>query len=269
MRVVVWNMSHWQKSDELRREAWLALERLEPDIALVQEAVPPPELSQVYRPIGGARPWGSAVVGFTTHVQPINIVQGRHNQRPAKLLQTFPGSVAIASARIHGRELVFVSMYGLIDNGYADTTVHRQLSDLVPLFDNASMSRRIILGGDLNITTQWIGSESRYRAWEACTFARMRAFGLVDCLDQMRAVGPLAGCDCEDGETCRHVHTQRHSRSNRPWQNDYVYASEALLNEGQITRAEVLDAPELQLLSEHMPLILEVDLNGGGEARLG
>jgi hypothetical protein len=264
MRIVVWNMSHWQKSDELRREAWGALKLLEPDVALVQEAVPPPDLSQAYRPIGGARPWGSAVVGLTTRVKPVDSVQGRYNTKPASLLQTFPGSVAIASAQIEGNELVFVSMYGVIDNGYADTTVQRQLSDLVPLFDNASMSGRIVLGGDLNITTQWNGSQSRYRAWEATTLARIRAFGLVDCLDDRRAAGPLAGCACEDGEACRHVRTQRHSRSNRPWQNDYVFASEALLKQGQIIRAEAIDTPEWRPLSEHMPLVLDLDLNGRG-----
>jgi len=152
------------------------------------------------------------------------------------------------------RPVTFVSMYGVIDNGYADTTVHRQLSDLASLFDDPHLGKNVILGGDLNVTTQWTGKEARYRDWEITTLARIKAFGLADCLDLMRPDGPLPGCDCPDGDGCRHIRTQYHPRSARPWQNDYAFASQSLVGPGGITRAEVIDDPHLRTLSDHMPL---------------
>ena len=156
--------------------------------------------------------------------------------------------------------LTFVSMYGVIEHGYADTTVNRQLSDLVPLFDDPRYEHGIVLGGDLNITTQWNGKDLRYRAWEQATLVRMSGFGLVDCLDLKRPAGPLDGCDCDDGVACRHIRTQHHPRSSRPWQNDYVCASRALTTADTVTRAEVVDGPALRELSDHLPLIVELDL---------
>jgi len=258
--IALWNMSHWQKSVQERADAWQWLEGTGADIALVQEAVPPSSLSKVvYKEIGNGRPWGSAVVGFSCAVTAITECKGRYNSQPVDLHRTVPGSVAVASAVVEGRTMTFVSMYGVIEDGYADTTVNRQLSDLVPLFDNPSASEALLLGGDLNITTQWVGGQTRYRAWEAVTLQRLSAFGLRDVLDRLRPDGPLEGCDCLD-EICRHIHTQRHARSARPWQNDYVFASEGLLAGSRLKRAEVVDDEGLRRLSGHMPMLVELDL---------
>lgn len=190
MLIAVWNMSHWQKSVQERADAWQWLEGTGADIALVQEAVPPSSLSKVvYKEIGNGRPWGSAVVGFSCAVTAITECKGRCNSQPVDLHRTVPGSVAVASAAVEGRTMTFVSMYGVIEDGYADTTVNRQLSDLVPLFDNPSASEALLLGGDLNITTQWVGGQTRYRAWEAVTLQRLSAFGCVMC---WTACGPMA-----------------------------------------------------------------------------
>jgi hypothetical protein len=187
MRVVVWNMGR-------HLDSWAELATLGPDVALVQEAVPPSGRGQVvYRPIGGGRPWGSAVVGFGTEVTEVTHARGRYNTADQHLHQTRPGSVAIATIGSDARRLTLVSMYGMIDDGYADTTVHRQLSDLVPLLDDPSHEGHTLIGGDLNTTTQWVGHQARYRDWELATFDRIRAFGLVDCLDRHRAAGAAAG----------------------------------------------------------------------------
>jgi hypothetical protein len=156
--------------------------------------------------------------------------------------------------------LTFVSIYGLIDNGYADTTLNRQLSDLAPLFDDPAHAGRIIMGGDLNITTQWTGSQAKYGAWQAATFQRIAGFGLVDCLDVYRPEGPLEGCGCRDGERCRHIRTQRHPSSQRPWQNDYLFASAALTSRKVLTQARVHDSEAIEALRDHMPLVADFDL---------
>ena len=235
-RIAVWNMSHWENARTHGKvgAAWERLAGLGADVALVQEAVVPAPYSDkaVGRIIGGSRSWGSAVVGFTTEVRPLIACRGRAASKDTNIADTLPGSLAVATCMIHGQHRTLISMYGMIDNGYADTTVHRQLSDLVPVLDSAEHEGKIILGGDLNITTQWVGDQRRYRDWERVTFARIRAFGLEDCLDVSREIeGPWPACDCLDGAECRHIHTQAHRNSTRPWHNTYVYASTALVRE--------------------------------------
>lgn len=258
MRIVVWNMSHWQKSAAERAAAWAWLRDFGTDVALVQEAVPPADVRSVYRPIGGTRPWGSAVVGLTTDVVAVGAATGRFNSAPVDLLGTHPGAVAIGAVDFAGHSLTLVSMYGLIDDGYADTTVNRILSDLVPLFDDPTLGKRLVLGGDLNITTQWAGPHERYRDWEQATLDRIAAFGLHDCVDRFREQGPLEGCDCPDGDGCRHVRTQYHPRSGRPWQNDYVFASDALVGGRHVVSCRVFDNPAVRSLSGHLPLVVEL-----------
>lgn len=258
MRVVVWNVSHWQRTEDQRRAAWAAVADLG-DVGLLQEVVPPPDAENVvYTAIGGSRPWGSAVAGFTANVAPITHSRGRSSKAPVALANTFPGSVAVAAVGEGANTLVLVSMYGVIDNGYADTTVNRQLTDLVPLFDNPQYEGRILLGGDLNITTQWMGKDQRYRAWEVATFRRINAFGLRDCVDQFRPDGPLDGCGCADGDDCRHVRTQYHARSQRPWQNDYVFVSTRLL--ARVTSTVVVDRNDLRGLSDHLPIVVDLEV---------
>jgi hypothetical protein len=234
--IAVWNMSHWENARTHGKveASWERLADLGADVALVQEAVVPRSLSDnsVGRIIGGARPWGSAVVGFTVEVRPLASARGRAATKPTSITDTLPGSLAVATCMHNGQRRTLISMYGMIDNGYADSTVHRQLSDLVPVLDSAEHEGEIILGGDLNITTQWVGNQRRYRDWESVTFARIRIFGLDDCLDISREIeGPWPDCDCLDGPECRHIHTQAHRNSSRPWHNTYVYASTELVSE--------------------------------------
>jgi hypothetical protein len=70
MRIVSWNMNHWARSAAQLAEAWRYLRsELRADVALVQEAVPPPDLEQCFRPIdarSSGSAWGSAVVALST-----------------------------------------------------------------------------------------------------------------------------------------------------------------------------------------------------------
>jgi hypothetical protein len=105
-------------------------------VALLQETSPPVSVGNpVYREIGGRRPWGSVVAGITTKVQAITTVVPRASRRPVELVHTVPGAMAVAEVPTKAGPLAVVSIYGLIENGYAVTTVNRQLSDLTPLLD--------------------------------------------------------------------------------------------------------------------------------------
>src|ERR1700733_4778629 len=172
-RLVTWNMDHWRRSAELRAEAWTYLEaELRPDVALVQESVPPPTLRipPVFRATGISddrktpacdRGWGSAVVSFGPDLRALEFAKSSFRPDLLPLLRTFPGSVAIAEIPTAGEALVVISAYGVIDLGYAEITVHRILSDLTPLIDERR-ARRMVIAGDLNITTQWSKQHSKF-----------------------------------------------------------------------------------------------------------
>jgi exonuclease III len=272
VRIVTWNMDYWLRSAEQRAAAWDYLRsRIRPDVALVQEAVPPELPGQVVFRAGGLLDdrrgaprdlgWGSAVVAFGLDLRSIEQATNPFTTQSSPLLRTFPGSVAIAE--IDGADpLVVISVYGLIERGYADTTVHRILSDLQPLIDERR-GRRIMLAGDLNITTQWSVKHrgSLHGMHEVClardrnVFDRFAALGLHNIVER-DAPGPLDGCDCSAGEACRHVRTQRHRNSSFPWQNDYVFVSADLL--ARSPTVEVLDEEAAWNLSGHCPVVIDL-----------
>jgi endonuclease/exonuclease/phosphatase family metal-dependent hydrolase len=255
-------------------EAWRFLEEVvQPDVALLQEAGPPPEgIVNSIRREGGIRDdrlsppkdrgWGSAVVSWGPSLTAIDETRFPFDPRPIPLLRTFPGSVAIA--RIDPKEgwpLVVVSAYGVIDQGYADTTVHRILSDLTPLIDR-QRAKRIILGGDLNITTQWSakhrsflrGFVSECLRRDRNLFDRFETLGLRNVVKGKMA---LEGCGCEDGSRCEHVRTQWHEKSDFPWQNDYVFVTEDLLP--HVSMVRVHDEGPRWELSSHCPIVVELE----------
>lgn len=272
LRIATWNMDHWRRSKDLWDKAWDALQQVaRVDVALVQEALPTGQgVSRVFRENGirddrknqsRDRGWGSAVVSYGPKLQAIENTVGPFADTSVDLLKTFPGSVAIAEIECES-PIVVVSAYGIIDHGYAESTVHRILSDLTPLIDQRR-GRGIIIAGDLNITTQWSAKHKSFLRGrhEECLrrdrnlFKRFEALGLYNVVVRSKP-GPLEGCECCFGEECKHVQTQRHDRSTFPWQNDYFFLSEDLLQ--QPFSVEVLDHDDFWELSNHCPIVVEV-----------
>ena len=237
MRIVTWNMDYWKRSTCLRGQAWEFLRtRIRPDIALVQEAVPPDGMEHVVFRAGGMqddrvsppkdRGWGSAVLSFGPEIRPVTQATSPFRRAPIPLLRTFPGCVAIAEVADQP-PLIVVSAYGVIDRGYADTTVHRILSDLTPLLDER-LGQGILIAGDLNITTQWSAKHKGFLRGlhEECLrrdtnlFERFVALGLHNLVTRGEP-GPLEGCDCSLGAGCRHV---RYGAKRAP--NTYMDSSD-------------------------------------------
>lgn len=257
---MTWNISH-------RRNVaiWEYLDGLQPDVALVQEAVPPPGLDRViYRQggIGRNRPWGSAIVSYGPAMTEVTSAKSHWNKQEASILNTFPGSVVAATVEVAGGITVtMINVYAVIDNGYAVTTLHRILSDLVPLFDDRRYNRHVILAGDLNAGSQGPPEDPDVKR-SAYAVARIRNdFDLVDCVDLK--LGPtrhLPNCPCGAPE-CRHYRTQRHrGDSPVPWQNDYVFATPNLTD--RLTSCQPLNGDDdpAWRLSDHCPIIAEFDL---------
>jgi hypothetical protein len=248
-------MNHWRRTSEQRTEAWTFLSNLSLDVALVQEALPPPDVRAVYRSggIDARRKWGSAVVSFGGDLVELGQVTSAFAKQDMDLLQTFPGSVAVAQSTA-GEGTVFISAYGLLDGGYAVTTMHRVLSDITPLLDR-DLGKRLIIGGDFNCSTQLPAGRDRER--HRNLFERFATLGLIELLALTADTRPkLANCPCSD-EPCRHVQTLRHDRSAVPWHNDYLFATAALAE--RMRDCQPLDGPDVWRFSDHCPIVAEFE----------
>jgi exonuclease III len=253
-------MNHWQRTAAQREQSWQWLEsRLVAgvDIALLQETVVPPEYHDraVNEPavIGPHAQWASAVVTSRAAIEAVGTATSCYSKAACVLQQTFPGSVQIGSLDVGEAAPIFaVSVYGCWDaHRCADTTMHKILSDLTPLLDGVGW-KRTVLGGDFNVSTQTEGSQ---RARDATVFARLASLGLVDLLAENKPLRPpIEDCWCDKARTdrCRHVQTQKHSRSDRPWNNDYLFASHELA-ERLISCAPVGEWD--WTLSDHRPVV--------------
>jgi len=257
-KIVTWNTDHWRRRADERRAAWEFLRGLQPDYALLQEAVPPRDLAAdhlAYREggiEGKAGEWGSLVVSFAGPLRVVGEARSPYAKRAraTSIHRTFAGALAVAEAGV----LILISAYGALDEGYAVTTVHRLLSDLTPLLDSSPKSR-VVLAGDLNLSTQLA---EPHRARHRNALERFATLGLVDCLSLQLPPRPrLARCPCKDNP-CQHVRTERHPGSRVPWQTDYMFVSQSLVP--RVRACFALDAgrPDPWQLSDHCPVVLEL-----------
>ena len=205
--------------------------------------------------------WGSSVVSFGPPIRAIESAVSPFRPDSNPLLRTYPGCVAIAE--VQGADpLIVVSAYGLIDRGYAESTVHPILSDLTPLIDERR-GRRMVIGGDLNVTTQWSSTHKSFLrgrhkeclARDLNLIHRFEALGFTNLV--VRGDGPLKGCGCHAGSKCRHVQTQRHDRSTFPWQNDYIFVTADICE--RKPRLEVFDREDAWALGGHCPVVIEFE----------
>lgn len=125
------------------------------------------------------------------------------------------------------------------------------LSDLTPLIDarsRRSVPRPLVLGGDLNVSTQATGPD---RARHAGVLQRFADLGLVDAWLESPDAIRAPDCDCPDAPTCGHVRTHTHRRSERPWQLDHVFANRAL----RLTSCRTVADDVSWALSDHAPIV--------------
>lgn len=185
-RIACWNLNHWRQPlfpADTRRGAWEYLAgTLRADVALLQETVPPADIARdrwVYGEIAGHRNWGSAVVAVAGDavLEPIRSVRMAWSKRRYLLDRSYPGSVAVARMMLPGiQPVTFVSVYGVLDVSPL-ASMHHVIGDLLPLFDSPD-GARVILGGDLNVTTA--SKDERYLARTEAVLASLRALGLVE-----------------------------------------------------------------------------------------
>lgn len=258
LTVVSWNMNHWQNSPEVRQDAWAYLtgqlaDQVAWDIALLQECRPPADAPCLWSPVRDLA-WGTAVVVRSGSVRRIDLEDDSH-----------PGCIVAAEVSLdRGMRCTAVSMYGLQEHRkridgepyhlrYAVTAVHRMLSDLTPLIDLHSRTRvraPLVLGGDLNVSSQ-IDPPDRQRHREV--LERFAGLGLQDAWQAAPENLRAADCTCAD-EPCRHVRTHTHRRSPRPWQLDYVFANAAW----EVGAAQTVLDDHTWTRSDHAPVAVHL-----------
>jgi hypothetical protein len=289
-------MDHWKRmrddpTGQSQRDAWDYLADLKVDVALVQEALPPPFVDPAAWPVRSNpspdkpdrwfihprfRRWGSAAVVFNPALEfeRIETTPLNSGQEHRGLWMSHPGTWA--GIRIIRREqppVNIISAYGLmsdwnpeIKSSYATTTVNRLMSDLTPLLDS-EIGKLTVVAGDLNIGTQCAdpGPDLPPHRWcgmHRTTMERIYSYGFVDCIAAGVATdrGPLAGCPCAFGADCRHVRTYRHDNKTDgpPWQNESFFATNGMSE--AMTSCAPVDDEQAWALSDHCPVIAEFDV---------
>lgn len=264
--VLVWNMALGSYPKRDPRPGWSKLKELtegRAHIALLNEAADvPSSLHAVFESQGTKgrdrkrRPWSTAIVS-NIPMTPISDAKPRNYLGQSRTHYWFensrPGSWTAVSVQLsESVEITCISLYGLLDD-LSDASVHRSLSDLDPIFSDPRYANRVILGGDLNLTTQWHG-EPRARAMGV--FDRIRSFGLEDCLLAKRDAGRIDGCTCSP-DPCTHTRTKWEPGSTDggyPHQMDYLFATPNLIENGGLVRCEVPPAEVWNSVSDHAPL---------------
>jgi hypothetical protein len=269
--VLVWNMALGSVPSRNAVENWAWLKHLMAEeraqVALLNEAKVPKDTPAVWDSEGTKgrdgkpRDWSTAVVSDwkpdeIRDARPTNYL-GRERKR-LPFQNSRPGSWTAATVQIpRGEPVTCIALYGLLDD-LSDASVHRALSEVSPIFSDPRYKERVILGGDLNLTTQW-SNEDRLFDLARGVLERIDAYGLKDCLKEKRGPDRLPGCLCTL-ETCTHTRTKWAPGSEDggyPHQMDYLFASKRLVDGEGLVRCQALEPEMWKDHSDHAPILAE------------
>jgi hypothetical protein len=267
--VAVWNMALGSPPARVASKTWARLDWLiearSVSVALLNEA-PIGELrarNAAYSETGTEgwdldrrthrpkpRPWSAAILSMTAKPQEVTPrAYGSSGRRPnVPFRPSKPGAWVAGAVDAPGiGRVTCVSLYGLMDE-LSDASLHRSLSDISPIFTDPEWNEYVLIGGDLNTSTQWRRKALRRR--DQNLLERFEAYGLVDCLAHMSS--PLEGCTCGLGGACRHSWT-RFDALHPKLQVDYLFASKKLAM--CLRHCEALSPLEWKDWSDHSPIV--------------
>ena len=274
IRLISWNMNGNPNS-------WSELVNSDIDLALLQEAKPPPESMTSVVPdpktpwftAGGIRRnWCTAVACFSDKINIKPYKLGTVSEYdPNSLPVSCKGTLAAADVVIESTKevITFISMYGAWEEPlkniksswiYADASVHRLISDISVLIGK-QRGHKIIAAGDLNVLYGYGEHGSSY--WKArydTVFNRFEAIGLPFIGPQATEGGIQADPWPEElPKNSKDVPTYR-TQKNKPEtatrQLDFVFASDSLKNRLNI---RAMNKPEEWGPSDHCRILIELD----------
>ena len=240
IKLGTWNMAHWSHKS-FSKESWEHfVNDLDCDILLFQESYPNFEVLEkdklVWNEIGNTRPWGSG------------IYSKKHKIKEFNFKNSFFGAVTGAEIEINENlTVIVISLYCLFEKIsnviYAVPNFHRILSDLTGVLQARNTKNRVIIGGDFNVSIQIDIDPSFPDKDNKIVFDRLENFDLVNCFDNFYP---------------DFVQTHRHSKSEKPWQNDYFYISKKLHT--KLIDCKVIENDRIFECSDHNPVIIELDI---------
>ena len=262
-----------------REEAWRLLLDGNADIALLQEAAPPPadvaarlEVDPAPWRTAGAglnRPWRVAIAKLSHRVE-VEWLEAKplEDARPGELAVSRPGTLAAAKVYVPNAEPFLVaSMYAPWEKPHAGTesswiqadgSAHRLISDLSLLIGQQS-GHRIVAAGDLNILHGYGEGGSPYWANRYATvFDRMTALGLPFVGPQApggRRAEPWPEELPQDSKNVPTYYTSHQTPVTATRQLDFVFASNSLSERVFVT---ALNEPDQWGLSDHCRVLIEI-----------
>jgi hypothetical protein len=260
MKVLSWNIAH-------RQECWKHVAASDADVALLQEAAPPPPAVARRFDVnpgdwatqggGRTRRWRTAVTVLNAGlevewIETAPLASAEDHQLGVSL----PGTIAAARIRhpSFDRPLVLISMYGVWERPhastgsgwiYADASVHRLLSDISNLI-GAQRDHDIIASGDLNILNGYGENGSPYWASRyGSVFERAKSVGLKFVGPQHPRGRQAAPWPNELPAGSRNVPTyftaMQKAPENATRQLDFVFASEGIADRLTVTALNAIE----------------------------
>lgn len=226
MKIITWNLGYWQFRKH-HKEAWSYLRNeLQPDIALLQE-VHPPSLEDgeqiVFEEIFHG--WGTAVYSKSIPLERVSMKE--YTERVAAARVAMPGNEVLHIASVHAP----------IIKGHVFPHLDSIFNDIEDKFSGSTF----VIGGDLNSAR--LAEEVWPGNGHGPFFHRIDQGRFFDC--------------------CRKFHQEEIQTFFRkgqihPFQDDHLFASDNLAE--KVTSCEAINNKITRKVSDHIPLIVEIDL---------
>jgi endonuclease/exonuclease/phosphatase family metal-dependent hydrolase len=231
VRITTWNMGFHDYRPH-HEEAWRYLvEVLAPDLAFVQEAVPPPWVYERFAVVRGIAweggTWGSAIVS-TKPLKPLFSDSSR-------------GSVVAAEVSLQNSYVVAVNIHARLIDG-------RVIPALTETFDTIRPLLRppFVVGGDFN---SFRSAEQRYPGYGHGPFWKRLDEEFYDCHWSLHHV--------EVGSFWGHV------ARGHELQDDHLLVDRATGERGGVQACRVIAEEQVRRLSDHGPMEAEVEFLPG------
>ncbi len=249
MLLISWNLGYAFGFKATHEQAWRYLAELDPDLALLQEAVVPPWANNKWTIVRSpGEGWGSAVLAKPRFIL-------REIEAPAELNRNGGNVTAVGAVKLEdGSELLVVSVHAPVLRGGAreiDLGGRDVVSVKLSAYRNASLrdvayvscrdlvkDRRFVVSGDWN-TSPILWDQKHPKDGEAEFFARAAADGWVNCYRRFHE---------GEGRTW-------FRKNDPPYQLDHAFCDSATA--GGLLDCQIDAHPAEPLgLSDHAPLLL-------------